>query len=613
MDYEITEICGRKQLLSRDDFIKRVLFSSTNIIRDSEFEEYNLMNKNVMFFLNLINESMSSISMLGSRNLCSSLLGKMNNLFEYNDNIKKQFEGKVSTIPDHKLKYVKDAIRTNHFLDNKQIKNYNILMKENNEQILIENLKLIYKSIIDNKYFETISDELYEQLLDESISNDKFNRIYELTNEYLALLIDYVGISMYEIKRIIKDAYGSFIRTKNPTNFYNMFSNFAESYKKNNKYQIFIKTDTEFDEKLLTALKHSNNNNFMMLSKSGLLKIITSDIEVNNKKTLTQIAKKIEEKIDNNYYIYATLEAKDIWQAIKLFKEKTIQPFIGSMLYSGKTVNTLEKYIVIETRGDKRLINECLFHDDIFKPLSQDFPDYSDVFKRYIIESENSEINKLIDEAVQLLPYYKNSNSTLTKFTNTWFALETLFRNAGDNISNSLKEYAACLVADRMLSGYIYVTAYQIKRTYKNFKKMSNSKVENYILNFKQLTKKDCCYLEWKVDFMENKVKDYDSTFEFNYNESKELISNAYYLRNKQFHGSKDSQMELAVGFIYDIVNDAISFYIDYLDIYRGEKNLSSLFNYIKNIKLIKSTMINDKDVSIDEKIMIAYDAVRKL
>ena len=54
MDYEITEICGRKQLLSRDDFIKRVLFSSTNIIRDSEFEEYNLMNKNVMFFLNLI-------------------------------------------------------------------------------------------------------------------------------------------------------------------------------------------------------------------------------------------------------------------------------------------------------------------------------------------------------------------------------------------------------------------------------------------------------------------------------------------------------------------------------------------------------------------------------
>ena len=121
MDYEITEICGRKQLLSRDDFIKRVLFSSTNIIRDSEFEEYNLMNKNVMFFLNLINESMSSISMLGSRNLCSSLLGKMNNLFEYNDNIKKQFEGKVSTIPDHKLKYVKDAIRTNHFLDNKQI------------------------------------------------------------------------------------------------------------------------------------------------------------------------------------------------------------------------------------------------------------------------------------------------------------------------------------------------------------------------------------------------------------------------------------------------------------------------------------------------------------
>ena len=613
MDYEVDEICARKQLLGSDDFIKRILFSSTNVIRDSEFEEFNLKNKNVMFFLNLINESMSSISMLGSRNLCSSLLGKMNNLFEYNENIKKQFEGKESSVPDHKLKYVKDAIRTNPFLDDKQIKNYNTLMSENNEQILIENLKLIYKSIVDNKYFEKISDELYEQISDESVSDDKFYRIYKLTNEYFALLIDYVGISMYEIKRIIKDAYGYFIRTKNPISFYSMFSNFAESYEKYNSYQIFIKTDKEFDDKLLIALKQSNNNNFMMLSKSGMLKIITSCISVNNKKTLNQIIPRIEGEKDNNYYISATLEAKDIWQAIKLFKEKTIQPFVGSMLYSGKTVNTIGKYIVVETRGQKNFINEYPFYDDIFKPLSQDFPDYSDVFKRYIIESDNSQINKLVDEAVQLLPYYNNNNSTLTKFTNTWFALETLFRNAGNNISNSLKEYAACLVADRMLSGYIYVTAYQIKRTYKNFKKYSNSKIENYILNFKYLSEKDCCYLNWKINHMDNMVKNYVSTFECNYNEARELLSNAYYLRNKQFHGSKDSQMELAVGFLYDIVNDAISFYIDYLDIYRGEKSLLPLFNYIKNIKLIKNTMINDKDINVNEKIMIAYDAVRRL
>ena len=47
MDCENNEICGRKQLLSSDDFIKRVLFSSTNIIRDSEFEEYNLKSQEI--------------------------------------------------------------------------------------------------------------------------------------------------------------------------------------------------------------------------------------------------------------------------------------------------------------------------------------------------------------------------------------------------------------------------------------------------------------------------------------------------------------------------------------------------------------------------------------
>ena len=64
-------------------------------------------------------------------------------------------------------------------------------------------------------------------------------------------------------------------------------------------------------------------------------------------------------------------------------------------------------------------------------------------------------------------------------------------------------------------------------------------------MNFRQLNDKDCCYLEWKFNHIEKMICDYDSTFDSNFNEAKELLSNAYYLRNKQFHGTKDSQMEL--------------------------------------------------------------------
>lgn len=608
---ENEDLHSRKEFLDDENFMKNLLFSSTNIIRDSEFEKHRLKNKNLMFFLNFINEKISSISMLGSRNACPSLLGKINALFEYNDNIKKQFENKTSTIPEFKTTYIKEAIKSNKFLDKKLINRYNKFLNENNAENLIENFKMIYKSIIDNNYFENISDELYELIHSKETSDDIFNRINDLSSEYFALLIDYVGISMYEIKRIIKDAYAEFLKTNKISPFFNLFSNFADTYKKNNDYYIFIKTDKEFDDKLLIALKQSNNNSFMMLSKTGLIKKLKSDFSINNKKTLNELLTKLIEEKDNHYYICSKYDAKDLWQAIKLFKEKTVQPFLGSMLYSGKKVNITGKYIVIENKNQKNFINEYTFFDDIYKPLSQDFPDYSDVFKRYIIESEQSEINKLIDEAVQLLPYYNNDNSTLTKFTNTWFALETLFRNAGDNISNSLRDYASCLVADRMLSGYIYVTALQIKRTYTNFKKYSNKKVLNYLINFKKLSNKDCCYLEWKLNNLELMMEDYTNTFNKNVNEARDLLANSYYLRNKQFHGTKDSHMELAVGFLYDIVNDAIAFYIDYLDVYRGEKNLKPLFNYIKNIETIKSTMMSESD--INEKIMIAFDAVRKL
>lgn len=52
------------------------------------------------------------------------------------------------------------------------------------------------------------------------------------------------------------------------------------------------------------------------------------------------------------------------------------------------------------------------------------------------------------------------------------------------NISKSLEDYASYLVADRMLSGYVYLTAVQIKKMYKGFNKLSNNFVENIFLNF---------------------------------------------------------------------------------------------------------------------------------
>jgi hypothetical protein len=283
------------------------------------------------------------------------------------------------------------------------------------------------------------------------------------------------------------------------------------------------------------------------------------------------------------------------------------------MLYSGIKTNTSGKYIIIEYKDNKKFINYYNFFDDVFKPLTQDRINYSDVFKRYIIEESSNQINDIIDETVQLLPYYKNSESTLTKFTNTWFALETLFRNASDNISKSLEEYASYIVADRMLSGYIYVTAVQIKKTYKNFEKLSNNFIENIFLNFTNKNPNDCDFLNWKYNRISMIAKNYQTSFDKCHNDAINLLMNAYYIRNKQFHGNKNSQMENISGFIYDIVNDTIAFYIDYIDVYRNEeKNLYSLFNFIQNIKKIKTILINEKSSELD-KILIIFDSVRKI
>ena len=87
-------------------------------------------------------------------------------------------------------------------------------INEDDDLNLIENLKLIYISIIDNKYFNTISDNLFDLVTSNEFSFENFDKIAELSNEYFALLIDYIGISIFEIKKIIRDAYRSFFEKK---------------------------------------------------------------------------------------------------------------------------------------------------------------------------------------------------------------------------------------------------------------------------------------------------------------------------------------------------------------------------------------------------------------
>lgn len=613
MEVENNLILNSKVLDNEEKFIKQLLFSSKNIVSNSDFNKKGLNNRNMMFFLNYITENLSSISMLGSRNLNNSLLGKIKSIIRYYDDINRQFESKEKNvkIPKHKVDYIKDAIKNNKFIKEEHKKRY--VQFFNDEDLnLIENLKLIYMSLINNKYFDNISDNLFDLVTDEQFNQDNFDKIAELSNEYFALLIDYIGISIFEIKKIIRDAYREFFEKKHFYSFSEMFAKFAEQYDTENKYTIFIKMDKEFDEKLLGALRQSRNNNYLIYSKPGIIKLL-NDLNINNKKILSETIEKIKEQHDNNYYLSSDIESKDAWQAIRKFKQKVIQPFVGSMLYSGIKVSANGTYFLIEHKGQKKFIKHYDFYDDIFKPMTQDRIDYSDVFKRYIIANGDNDINKIIDEAVQLLPYYKSSESTLTKFTNTWFALETLFRNAGDDISKSLEDYASYLVADRMLSGYIYLTAVQIKKMYKGFDKLSNNFVENIFINFDVKNPNDCDFLTWKYTKVKDVIYKYELYFRKFCNEAKELLMDAYYLRNKQFHGNKSMQMEATTGFLYDIVNDTISFYIDYIDVYRdSEKSINSLFNFIRNINKIKKILIDETE-NIFEKIAIVYDAARKI
>ena len=202
--------------------------------------------------------------MLGCRNTGISLIGKTKNIIDYYKNIVELYDN--AKIPKTKSDYIINSIKNNSILLKTEQARFLKFLSCNNDKEFIENVKLIYNSLISNQYFERVSDKLYELLTEE---NNDFDKIEIYTQEYFALLIDYVGISIYEIKRIIRDCYREFFRKKRQDVFLQLFEKLAETYEKNNKYLIFIKMDRSFDERLLTSLKQSQNNNYVMYSKTG--------------------------------------------------------------------------------------------------------------------------------------------------------------------------------------------------------------------------------------------------------------------------------------------------------------------------------------------------------
>ena len=602
---------------NEEKFIKNILFTSVSIVGNDEYIKYGMNNRNIMFFLNSLTDKLGSISMLGNRIQGISLLGNLNNIISYYNSLIELSDGKDKTIPKDKIDYIKKLITNSKILSSKEKITYTNFFDTNNDKNFIENIKLIYNSLIENKYFENVSDHLYELVSNNEFNFNKCNEIDIYIEEYISLLIDYVGISIFEIKKVIRDTYRAFFNKKSQDIFLDIFSSFASSYQNDNQYFIGIQMDKEYDEKLLHTLKNSKSDKYTLYSKSGLIGKLNSE-KINNKTILTKIISELEEENKKNYYyIFANLAERDVWKCIKSFKQNILQPYLGSMLYSGIRVKSVGKYIIVEynDRNNKKFINKYSFYDDVFKPLSQDRIAYSEIFKRYIIKQKTNKVNEVIDEAVQLLPYYRNSESILTKFSNTWFALETLFRNADSSISRALSDCASYLVADRLISGYIYVTATQIKRLYafNNYEKMSNNFVENIFMNYKKNNDISCDFLEWKYNKIIKIIDEYDTVFNNKLAYSKELLDNAYRMRNKQFHGKKDNQLESISGFLYDIVNDTISFYIDYLDVYKDNNcTFDSLYNIIKNINKIKKCSLENSKNEF-EKISVLYDSVRKI
>ena len=269
--------------------------------------------------------------MLGCRNIGVSLIGKLNNIIEYYDGITELYE--KPKIPQQKVKYVINSIKDNNIISKAEQNRFLKFVNTNIDKELIENFKLIRSSLIENRYFERVSDHLYSLLF--SGEDNKFDDICEYSTEYFALLMDYVGISVYQIKNVLRNSYRYFFEKHNQNIFLKMFTDFAEIYDKNNNYVLFVKMDREFDDKLINSLRFSQNYKYIIYSKSGFEKRLLEE-KINNKKNLQKIIENfVDNSHDNNYFISITLESKDIWHAIKEFRQKTIQPFIGTMLYSG--------------------------------------------------------------------------------------------------------------------------------------------------------------------------------------------------------------------------------------------------------------------------------------
>ena len=65
-----------------------------------------------------------------------------------------------------------------------------------------------------------------------------------------------------------------------------------------------------------------------------------------------------------------------------------------------------------------------------------------------------------------------------------------------------------------MISGYIYVTAIQIKKSYKGFEKISNNFIENIFINYNDYNNKnECDYLKWKYEKIINITNNYDKYY----------------------------------------------------------------------------------------------------
>lgn len=96
----------KNTFLDSEKFIKNLLYSSVHIVANRDFKSQGMSNKNIMFFLNCIIEKIGSVSMLGSRNLGMSLLGKIGNIVNYYENVLQLFEKKIKFQPYLKPKEI---------------------------------------------------------------------------------------------------------------------------------------------------------------------------------------------------------------------------------------------------------------------------------------------------------------------------------------------------------------------------------------------------------------------------------------------------------------------------------------------------------------------------